>query len=155
MSRNDKRNGVFQTHYFSTHFYSMLCEQGPQGVQRWTAKRGIDIFKKRLIFVPVNKALHWSLTVIGNPGAIESHLDVVGDDNLGKRGLVERASDLAKPCPRFLFFDSLQCHSRKAVSNKLRGWLNAEWSRRAEGKADDVKDPFTAKSMEIFGPKGM
>ena len=109
MSRNDKRNGESQTHYFSTHFYSMLCEQGPEGVQRWTAKKGIDIFKKRLIFVPVNKSLHWSLAVIVNPGAIESHLDLIekgGTNTIEKESLEE--SDLKKPKIRKTIFKSHQ-----------------------------------------------
>lgn len=131
----------------------MLCEQGPQGVQRWTAKRGIDIFKKRLIFVPVNKMLHWSLAVIVNPGAIESHRDLMGieDGKVGEQSF-ERPEDLEKPCPVFLFFDSLQCHPKKTVAKKLRDWLNAEWARREEPVQNDAKGPFDVKSMKIICP---
>lgn len=156
MSRNDKHNGESQTHYFSTHFYSMLCEQGPQGVQRWTAKKGIDIFEKRLIFVPVNKSLHWSLAVIVNPGAIKSQLDLI--EKGGSVKIVdesfERPDDLDKPCPVFLFFDSLKCHPKKAVAKKLREWLNAEWGRRKGATQEDAISPFNAKSMMIVDPKG-
>ena len=154
MSRNDKRIGESETHYFSTHFYSMLCKQGPEGVQRWTAKKGIDIFQKRLIFVPVNKSLHWSLTVIVNPGAIRSHHEMM-DRGMGQAGKdpFDERGELEKPCPMLLFFDSLECHSKATVSRRLREWLNAEWNRRSEGEQDDLKDPFDTKSMKIFNPK--
>ena len=156
MSRNDKRFGDHQTHYFSTHFYSMLCEQGPEGVQRWTAKKGLDIFSKRLIFVPVNKALHWSLTVIVNPGAIKSHFEVLNKrtEQAESGELLIEPEDLDKPCPAFLFFDSLECHSKTTVAGKLRKWLNAEWNRRAKEMNDDVTDPFNQRSMKIFHPEG-
>ena len=41
-------------------------EKKPSSVASWTKK--IDIFKKKLIFVPVNDDKHWSLCVIVNPG---------------------------------------------------------------------------------------
>ena len=40
----------------------------PSSVASWTKK--IDIFKKKLIFVPVNADNHWSLCVIVNPGLL-------------------------------------------------------------------------------------
>ncbi len=45
-------------HFFTTHFMSRL-EKKPSSVASWTKK--IDIFKKKLIFVPVNDDKHWSL----------------------------------------------------------------------------------------------
>ena len=52
-------------HFFTTYFMSTL-EEDPSSVASWTKK--IDIFKKKLIFVPVNDDKHWSLCVIVNPG---------------------------------------------------------------------------------------
>jgi Ulp1 family protease len=43
-------------------------EEEPSSVASWTKK--IDIFKKKLIFVPVNADNHWSLCVIVNPGLL-------------------------------------------------------------------------------------
>eukprot|EP00970_Alexandrium_tamarense_P005850 scaffold956_cov98-Alexandrium_tamarense.AAC.1 len=54
-------------HFFTTHFMSTL-EEEPSSVASWTKK--IDIFKKKLIFVPVNADNHWSLCVIVNPGLL-------------------------------------------------------------------------------------
>jgi Ulp1 family protease len=45
-------------------------ENDPSSVASWTKKKKIDIFKKKLIFVPVNADLHWSLCVIVNPGLL-------------------------------------------------------------------------------------
>ena len=42
---------------------------------------GIDIFKKKFVFVPINKDLHWSLCVIVNPGEIAKMYDVDEDSS--------------------------------------------------------------------------
>jgi len=41
-------------HIFTTHFYTTLAEEGPEGVASWTQKKkgSINIFKKKLIFIP-------------------------------------------------------------------------------------------------------
>lgn len=54
---------------------STLKKDGPQAVSSWTAKKHINVFNKRLIFVPVNADLHWSLCVIVNPGLIANNYD--------------------------------------------------------------------------------
>jgi sentrin-specific protease 7 len=62
-------------HIFTSHFMSTLASDGPQAVSSWTAKKKIDIFEKKLIFVPVNSDLHWSLAVVVNPGFIANNSD--------------------------------------------------------------------------------
>jgi len=54
---------------------STLASDGAKAVSSWTAKKKIDIFEKKLIFVPVNSDLHWSLCVIVNPGFIANNYD--------------------------------------------------------------------------------
>ena len=54
---------------------STLASDGPQAVSSWTSKKKIDIFEKKLIFVPVNSDLHWSLAVVVNPGFIANNSD--------------------------------------------------------------------------------
>lgn len=155
MSRNESDQATSPLHYFSTHFYSSLFKEGPGGVRRWTEKKGIDVFKKRFIFVPVNKSFHWSLAIIVNPGAIEKHIEWIkarndkGDND--KTFLHDLESYGDYPFPMILFFDSLKCHPRKTVANKLRQWLNAEWKRI---KGDDLNDPFTESSIRPVVPKG-
>ena len=49
---------------------STLEKRGIEAVRSWTVKKRVDIFQKKLIFIPVNAAKHWSLLVVVNPGWI-------------------------------------------------------------------------------------
>eukprot|EP00977_Amphora_coffeiformis_P006932 scaffold1511_cov170-Amphora_coffeaeformis.AAC.3 len=150
MTRNDAPD-TSPCHYFSTHFYSKLCKEGPEGVQKWTERKGIDVFQKRLIFVPVNKTMHWSLAVIVNPGEIDDHCDLVERCVFPLDKTVSAAVD-DRPCPVILFFDSLKCHPRKTVAKNLRKWLNAEWKRKMGGRKDARENPFTKDTMKVLTP---
>eukprot|EP00970_Alexandrium_tamarense_P015004 scaffold4566_cov103-Alexandrium_tamarense.AAC.1 len=96
-------------HFFTTYFMSTL-EKEPSSVASWTKK--IDIFKKKLIFVPVNDDNHWSLCVIVNPG-----LNVEGEAK-------------AKEGSCILLLDSLKIHRTDKVAKIIRKWLNFEWKRK-------------------------
>jgi Ulp1 family protease len=133
-------------HFFSSHFYSALVKDKPCGVKRWTEKKGIDIFQKKFIFIPINKTLHWSQCVVINPGAIINH----------NKGLATdwEDFDLDTPFPCILFLDSLKAHQKAQVAKNVRAWLNAEWKRL--GKSDDpALAPFTSHklSMLVYTPK--
>lgn len=52
-----------------------LKDDGKKSVESWTANKGIDIFKKKLIFIPVHEDCHWSLCVVVNPGHIANNYD--------------------------------------------------------------------------------
>ena len=52
-----------------------LKNDGPKSVASWTANKGINIFKKKLIFIPVHADVHWSLCVVVNPGHIANNYD--------------------------------------------------------------------------------
>lgn len=58
-----------------------LKNDGPKSVEKWTKKKGIDVFKKKLIFIPVNADLHWSLCVVVNPGQIVNNCDTSVSDS--------------------------------------------------------------------------
>ena len=110
--------------------------EGAEAVRSWTARKQINLFDKRLIFVPVNKDLHWSLCVVVNPGAIAAAVK-------GKTGIDD-------PIPCLLFFDSLKSHDRQEISQNIQEWLNNEWKT----KKDTLESPFTNKSFQIFSPTG-
>jgi sentrin-specific protease 7 len=57
-------------HIFTTHFYTKLVEEGVEDVSQLTVNKDIYIFAKKQIFIPVNLSLHWSLSVVVNPGII-------------------------------------------------------------------------------------
>ena len=51
---------------FGCYLYTKLIERDPT-VLRWA--KGVDLFSKKLIFVPINEVdSHWRLAVIVNPG---------------------------------------------------------------------------------------
>ena len=102
-------------------------------ISRWTTQKGIDIFSKRMIFLPINQGKHWSLCIVINPGLInisitENHQEV--------------------PC--LLFLDSLRVHDKESIAKNIRLWLNHE-HRKFFGSTADV---FTTSSMKLFSPKG-
>ncbi|EDL14432.1 mCG147490 [Mus musculus] len=61
VERNENQ-GYPALHVFSTFFYPKLKHSGYSSVKRWT--RGINLFEKELILVPIHQRLHWSLVVI-------------------------------------------------------------------------------------------
>lgn len=118
-------------HFFSSHFYTALEEEGVASVTKWTMNKNIDIFTKKLVFIPINKALHWSLAVVVNPGAVA---DVDSDC-----------------CPCILFFDSLRAHGKVKIEKNIHKWLNSEWGRLE--KSTETKK-FTKATLPIVAPKG-
>lgn len=121
-------------HFFTSHFYTTLSTEGPGAVRSWTARKKINIFEKRLIFVPINKDLHWSLCVVVNPGSIL----LTADRSIGKNNNNNNNDDKidqkprytsSDPLPCLIFLDSLRMHNKRKVAKHLHLWLNAEWDR--------------------------
>lgn len=117
-------------HCFSSHFFTTLDEEGASGVEKWTERKGINVFDKKFVFIPINENLHWSLCVVVNPGSI------------GKTG-----NDDPMTC--LLFLDSLKAHRKQKVAKKVREWLNSEW-QRIQQAADT---PFRLESAPLYDPK--
>lgn len=139
-----RNNDKSLVHYFTTLFFTTLEENDPGSVKRWTEKRGVDVFTKRFIFIPINKSLHWSFCVVVNPGAIMAHrkrCDSKTPDMLPKDD----------PFPCILFFDSLRAHAKNRFARLVRTWLNAEWKRLYPHESE--LSPFDATSMRLFTPK--
>lgn len=129
-------------HVFSSHFYTSLFEDGSIAVTKWTERKGIDVFDKKFIFVPINKSLHWSLCVVVNPGQILQHPDLRGKDE---------HLDESSPMPCILFLDSLKAHQKTQVAHRIRQWLNSEWQRLH--KSSSIPNPFQSKTMPVIDPK--
>jgi Ulp1 family protease len=125
-------------HFFTSHFYTTLAAGGPKAVESWTRRKKINVFEKKLIFVPINKDLHWSLCVIVNPGAIVSSLE----------GTPSKNDSLC--C--LIFLDSLRMHNKNTVCSKIRSWLNNEW-QRVNSECHELV-PFKLDSLRLFSPKG-
>ncbi len=119
-------------------------------MKRWTEKKGIDIFQKKFIFIPINKTLHWSQCVVINPGAIIEHNKGL-DEGFVEDGFFDE--DALFPC--ILFLDSLKAHHDKAsMAKNVKACLNAEW-KRLEKYDDKTLSPFTShkNSLTVSTPK--
>ena len=138
-----RHNDRSQIHFFSTHFYTALSEEGVGSITKWTANKNINIFEKKFIFIPVNKNLHWSLSVVINCGEIMKHNERIESST-------EHPLDAPVPC--LLFLDPMtNYHERTTVQKNILKWLNAEWKR-----VKDVQDePFDNQSMSQVCPKGL
>ena len=75
ISRGEANNSDSNVHFFTSHFMTMLKNDDPEAVASWTANENINVFQKKLIFIPVNADLHWSLCVVVNPGLIANCFD--------------------------------------------------------------------------------
>jgi len=139
ISRGEPQGKDSDVHFFTSHFMTTLKKDGPKAVYSWTAKKNIDVFKKKFIFVPVNADLHWSLCVVVNPGLIA---------NTFEDALVPMTAE--HPC--ILFLDSLKMHSKHNYAKHIRKWLNFQWKRLGKGKVHGVT-PFRDDTMRLKSPK--
>lgn len=138
-------------HFFSTQFFSKLTEGGPEAVSSWTAKKNINIFKKKFIFIPVNDRMHWSLCIVVNAGKIEHALDYYEDLEQGGR---EDSPYRDKDAPFMLFLDSLKAHRKASVRNHVIKWLNSEAERLNTFKQrDPFKKRYKRYMMPILDPQ--
>lgn len=131
-----------KVHFFTSHFFSTLESDGPEAVASWTRRKKINIFSKKLIFVPIAKQFHWSLCVVVNPGALV---------DAGNRGPTKD-----DPLSCMIFLDSLRMHDKFTVAKHIRYWLNNEWQRKGMevGAGETVGELFKPKNFKIFSPKG-
>ena len=76
-----ENNQSSNVHCFTVFFCVKLVNDGFDGVAHFTGKSGkrskanriIDVFSKKLVFLPYVKDQHYSLTIIVNPGKIENY----------------------------------------------------------------------------------
>ncbi|KAL0336154.1 UNVERIFIED_CONTAM: Ubiquitin-like-specific protease 1D [Sesamum radiatum] len=97
-------------HFFNTYFYEKLKrdvlnktdkETSFVKFRRWW--KGVNIFEKAYIFLPINENLHWSLVIICIPNK---------EDESG---------------PIILHLDSLGLHTSKLIFNDVKSFLIEEW----------------------------
>ncbi|XP_022891486.1 ubiquitin-like-specific protease 1D [Olea europaea var. sylvestris] len=105
-------------HFFNTYFYEKLkqdvlrknkLETSFVKFRRWW--KGINIFEKAYIFLPIHEDLHWSLVIICIPDK---------EDESG---------------PILLHLDSLKFHSSKSIFNNIRSFLIEEWKFLRQGES--------------------
>ncbi|CAA7018334.1 unnamed protein product, partial [Microthlaspi erraticum] len=99
-------------HFFNTYFYKKLSDavsyKGNDKdaffvkFRRWW--KGIDLFRKAYIFIPIHEDLHWSLVIVCIP-------DKEDESNLN-----------------ILHLDSLGLHSKKSIVDNVKRFLKDEWN---------------------------
>lgn len=157
-------------YFFNSFFYKryITADRGESyaRVKQWT--KGVDLFEKRFVFVPINQNLHWSLVVIcfpgetawqpssnkrkvskDKPGIVERVISfgnsLLGGSSSSSSGSSSSQGSSAEPKPTagracMLHFDSLggMLHERPLLQRKLNEYLSQEWSNR-KGKERTFK----------------
>ncbi len=62
-------------HFFSSYFTSNLKANGPKRTVSQNKKDNVNVFWKKILFLPIQAAEHWSLCVVVSPGLIENSFD--------------------------------------------------------------------------------
>lgn len=117
-------------HFFNTYFYSKLKEavfskQNEKEASFFKLRRwwkGVNIFEKAYIFLPIYESHHWSLVIICIPDK---------EDQLG---------------PIILHLDSLRLHSSSSLFGTMKKFLIEEWKFLRQGVVADY--PFADKIWE-------
>jgi len=134
-------------HFFTSHFFTTLMEDSIETVTSWTAKKNIDIFSKKFIFIPINEYLHWSLCVVINSSMV---LNLAANSSSKLEN--DCREDSQSEYPVILFMDSLKAHKKVKVAKNIRRWMNSE-AKRLGHIEDDGDDLFTPQSIKLFDPK--
>ncbi|KAG9147650.1 hypothetical protein Leryth_015715, partial [Lithospermum erythrorhizon] len=130
-------------HFFNTYFYEKLRKailkkndmEAFTKIRRWW--KGVKLFEKAYIFLPIHENFHWSLVIICIPDK---------EDGSG---------------PSVLHLDSLGLHSSKLISENIKRFLIGEWEFLMKNEAlpdppfpDNIWKHFprriSVKTIEVF-----
>ena len=149
-------NMARDVHAFPCDFFTMLSAGNERGklkadkdkarrvyarVERWT--RGVDVFAKRFLLVPVLDQQHWSLAIVCHPGELAKRAIARERRELDAGATEDEDEDEDEDCPVrpcVIHMDSNRQHSAKKIEKFLRCFLEMEWRKR---HADEP--PFTCR----------
>ncbi|GIL69603.1 hypothetical protein Vretifemale_531 [Volvox reticuliferus] len=144
-------------HFFNTFFLKMLQEaplkpynDNDSRLMKWT--KGVDIFPKDYIYVPIHGGIHWSLVLICHPSAIINQLLQPPVKKMAAgRALSKNGPDK----PLMLHLDSLSgTHDPAPIFQKLRWYLEQEWKWRMNNAMEESvprtwKNSFLAAGVQV------
>ncbi|OWM76056.1 hypothetical protein CDL15_Pgr009701 [Punica granatum] len=112
LQASQSSRGINDYLFFNTYFYKKLqeavsCKENVRDasfarLRRWW--KGVNIFQKAYVLIPIHDELHWSLAIICVPDK---------EDRSG---------------PILLHLDSLQLHRSKSIFDNIRRFLVEEWN---------------------------
>ena len=123
------------THNFNTNLYTCLSQKSlsDNDLLKWT--KNINLFQKRIIFIPIQQGIHWSLCVVINPGKIKNNANSNPEDEISY----------------ILLLDSLKLHGKLNILKNIRRWLNNVYKDKYTKEKDkNSKDLKKTKSCTMF-----
>ena len=169
-------------HFFNSFFYKRLKKEvgsmrssrfredpeaiaeGYKAVRRWT--KGVDLFSKDFVFVPVNEYLHWALIVLYQPGEHARAQLANGTDGADDHATDEDEDDeVDKPPPTcapnqpcLLYVDSMNKSKPRAYA-LLKAYLHLEYMEKfgkkagvKRGRAPASDDPVELDLGDDYSP---
>ena len=112
----------------TTHFYSTLRDEGPQKVLNW---HRANIFKRKLILIPIHASDHWSLCAIYMPPYDRQTIKTIQ--------------------PRITHMDSTKIHNGIQIVLTVRNWIGVEWKKYHPQTS--LPQTYTAANLPAFFPR--
>lgn len=152
VERNENR-GYPALHVFSTFFYPKLKHSGYSSVKRWT--RGINLFEKQLILVPIHQEIHWSLVVIDLRKQSIAYLDSMGQTGKSICETIFQYLQNESKTRRNIELDPLEWKQYSVTSEQIPLQLNGNdcgvfTCKYADYIARDQPVTFSQQHMPIF-----
>ncbi|XP_050988720.1 sentrin-specific protease 6 isoform X2 [Labeo rohita] len=165
VSGQQEKEDASKYHVFSSFFFKRLTqkdhrrlpettglsiqERRHSRVKTWT--RGVNLFEKDFIFVPINQMAHWYLAVICFPGKISqtSGLDLSLN---GRRYSVEYLCDQTPPNPMSLFYSSESSKQHSRWSQSIDD-LDESFCFLSDDEAED--DVQTVKNRSVLNSENV
>ena len=94
--------------------------------------------QKRIIRIPIQQGIHWSLCVVINPGKIKNNTNSNPDD--------ERTY--------MLFFDSLKLHGKLNILKNIQRWLNNVYKDKNSKDFKEKESCTIFDKVQIYQPNG-
>ncbi|XP_052015603.1 sentrin-specific protease 2-like [Apodemus sylvaticus] len=155
VERNEEQ-GYPALHVFSTFFYPKLKHSGYSSVKRWT--RGVDIFEKEVIIVPIHQQVHWSLVVIDIRKQNIAYLDSMGQSGNSICETIFQYLQNESRTRRNIELDPLEWKRYSMTSEEIPQQLNGSdcgvfTCKYADYIARDQPVTFTQQDMPFFRKK--
>jgi Ulp1 family protease len=90
----------------------VLEKHGPESLSNFAQARGLDVFAKKMLFIPVCIGSHWSLFVAVNAGSVTA----------------AKSASKETQVPAMIIMDSLRVHDYESISSHIRSWLDNKWN---------------------------